>query len=191
MNKLICILLIVSAFISCNGGKTKSDSLKESVEKFKDTLGTLEIEEYIPKEYAEVTTDTLLSNGFSISIKTYTDMNRSVKFQYKVDATLTQIDNFRDWISEVKIKKDDVLIFNKKLDANFFLEQDKTIKDSLHKAINNKVWVNEDLLEKNYVYLVGGFIFPKSENVLYYDIKIDDKGNYSIKKMKNINYART
>ncbi|MBP0902308.1 hypothetical protein ACFSKN_01660 [Mariniflexile gromovii] len=186
MNKLIYMLLIVLAFISCNGGKTKKDTLKESVEKFKDTLGTLEIEEYIPKEYTEVKTDTLLSNGFSISIKTYTDMNRSVKFKYKVDATLTHIDHFRDWISEVKIKKNDVLIFNKKLDANFFLEQDKTLKDSLNKAINNKVWINEDFpLEKNHVYLLGGFIFPKAEKVLYYDIKIDSKGNYSIKEIED------
>lgn len=185
MNKLIYILLIIFAFISCNGGKTKNDTLKESVEKFKDTIGPLEIEEYIPKEYAEVKTDTLLSNGFSISIKTYTNMKRSVKFQYKVDKALTQIDNFRDWISEVKIKKNDVLIFDKKLDANFFLQEDKTIKDSLSKAINNKVWINEDFpLEKNHVYLVGGFIFPESENVLYYDIKIDSEGNYRIKKIE-------
>ena len=185
MNKLIYILLIVLAFTSCHGRKTKNDTLKESVEKFKDTIGALEIEEFIPKVYAEVKTDTLLSNGFSISIKTYTNMKRSVTVKYKVDKTLTQIDHFRDWISEVKIKKNNVLVFDKKLDAHFFLQADHTIKDSLDGAINNKVWINEDFSsEKNYVYLVGGFIFPKSENVLHYNIKIDDKGNYSIHKIE-------
>lgn len=185
MKNLLLLAFIIISIVSCNGNKTKHDTLKESVEKFKDSLGTLEVESFIPETYAEVKTDTILSNGFSISIKTYTDMNRFVTFKYQVDETLTHIDKFRDWISEVTIKKDNVLIFDKKLDANFFLAQDKSIKDSVSKAINNKVWMNEDFpLEKDYVYLVGGFIFPESEKVVYYDIKIDTKGNYSLKKIK-------
>lgn len=185
MKNLLLLTLIILSILSCNGNKTKHDTLKDSVEKFKDSLETLEVEAYIPENYSEVKTDTILSNGFTISIKTYTDMKRFVTFKYNVDETLTHIDKYRDWISEVKIKKDNVLIFDKILNANFFIEQDKTLIDSVSKAINNKVWVNEDLpLEKNYVYLLGGFIFPESEKVIYYDIKIDSKGSYSLKKLK-------
>ena len=68
----------------------------------------------------------------------------------------------------------------------FFLTYDKSISDSLPKAINNRVWINEDYpVDKNYVYLLGGFIFPESEEIIYYNIKIDSKGTYSLEKIKD------
>jgi len=185
MKHLLLLTFIIISIVSCHGNKTKQDTLKESVQKFKDSLGTLEVESFIPETYSEVKTDTILSNGISISIKTYTDMNRFVTFKYQVDKTLTHIDKFRDWISVVTIKKDNVLIFDKTLDANFFLEQDKTMADSVTKAINNKVWINEALsMQKDEVFLMGGFIFPESKNVVYYDIIVDSKGKYRLKKLK-------
>ncbi|CAH8286267.1 hypothetical protein EV196_106240 [Mariniflexile fucanivorans] len=186
MKNLILFCVIIFGLMSCNGGKTKKDTLKTSVEKFKDSIGVLEIEAFIPEEYSEVKTDTILSNGFSIRIKTYTDMNRFVTCQYKIDETLTHIDKFRDWISEVTIKKNDVVIFDKTLDANFFLAYDKMIADSLPKAINSRVLINEDYpVDKNYVYLLGGFILPESEEIIYYNIKIDSKGTCSLEKIKD------
>lgn len=184
---LVLLLVFVVSIVSCEGNKTKADALKESVSKFKDSLGILEITAFIPEQYAEVKTDTIFSNGFSVSIKTFTNMKRSVTYKYQVDNTLTHIDNFRDWVSEVEIKKNDKVIFNRVIDASFFLEKDKTIKDSLHKAINNKVWINEEFpLDNNYINLIGGFIYPDSEKVLYYDIKIDTQGKYTIKKIEDL-----
>ncbi len=187
MKKFVFIMLLLALCIfSCDGRKTKAESLKESVAKFKDSLGKLEITEYIPEKYVEVKTDTLLTNGFAISIKTYTNMKRVVTCKNQVDNTLTHINNYRDWVSEVTIKKNDKVIFDKVFDANFFLENDKTIGDSLHKAINNKVWIDDEFpLNKNYVNLVGGFIFPESKKTLYYDIKIDNEGKYSVQKIEN------
>ena len=187
MKKFVFIMLLLALYIlSCDGRKTKAESLKESVAKFKDSLGKLEITEYLPEKHVEVKTDTILTNGFSISIKTYTNMKRVVTCKNQVDNTLTYINNYRDWVSEVTIKKNDKVIFDRVFDANFFLENDKTIADSLHKAINNKVWIDDDFpLNKNYVNLVGGFIFPESKKTLYYDIKIDNEGKYSVQKIEN------
>ena len=183
---VLLMLLLVLSFLSCEGRKTKAESLKESVAKFKDSLGKLEITEYIPEKYVEVKTDSILTNGFSISIKTYTNMTRFITCKNQVDHTLTHVNNYRDWVSEVTIKKNDKVIFDKVFDANFFLENDKTIGDSLHKAINNKVWIDDDFpLDKNHVSLVGGFIFPESKKTLYYDIKIDNEGKYSVIKIEN------
>lgn len=185
MKKLLFFLLVtVISFISCDGRKTKVEILKESVTKFKDSLGTLEIVEYIPKEYTEAKTDTILSNGFSISIKTYTNMKKSVTIKHKID-TITYVEHHRDWISEVKIKKNKNLIFDKKIDKEFFLKNNIKISDYLSGAINTKVWIDEEAsIEKDSISLLTVFLNPEDDDFLIYRIKIGNRGNYSLKKLE-------
>jgi hypothetical protein len=185
MNKLLLFICVLGITIfGCDGRKTKADSLKESVTKFKDSLSTLEIAEYIPEKYAEVKTDTILSNGFSISIKTYTNMKKSVIIKHKID-TVTYVNHHRDWISEVKIKRKNKLIFDEKIDAEFFLKNNIKISDYLYKVINTRVWINEEAsTEKDSISLLTVFLNPEDDNFLIYSIKIGNEGIYSLKKLE-------
>uniref|UniRef100_UPI0040488998 hypothetical protein n=1 Tax=Mariniflexile sp. TaxID=1979402 RepID=UPI0040488998 len=186
MNKLVVLLFIlIVLFIGCDGRKTKSDLLKESVTKFKDSLGAIEIVEYIPEKYSEVKTDTILSNGFSISIKTYTNMKESVTSKHKIDS-VTYVEHHRNWISEVKIKKSDQQIFNEKIDKDFFLKNNIQIDDDLPDAINTKVWIDEEAsIEKDSISLLTVFLHLEDAHYLIYRIKIGTNGHYSLKQLEN------
>ena len=186
MNKLLFLILITTiALFSCEGRKSKADALKESVTKFKDSLGMLEIVEFIPEKYAEVKTDSILSNGFSISIKTYTNMKKSVIVEHKID-TITYINHHRDWVSEVKVKKRDKLIFDENINTEFFLKNNIKISDYLSKVINTRVWIEEkSLIEKDSISLLTVLLNPEDNNFLIYKIKIGNDGKYSLKKVEN------
>lgn len=185
MNKLIFVMLISAITIfSCDGRKTKTDSLKESVNKFKDSLGALEITEYVPEKYAEVKTDTILSNGYSIRIKTYTDMKKSVITKRKMDS-ITHVEHHRDWISEVKIMKNDKVIFDEKINNDFFLKNDIRISDFFKDAINTRVWIDQkESIEKDSLSLLTVFLNPENANFLIYRIKIEKEGHYSLQKLE-------
>lgn len=186
MNKLLFLVLITTITIfSCEGRKSKADALKESVTKFKDSLATLEIVEFIPEKYAEVKTDSILSNGFSISIKTYTNMKKSVIVEHEMD-TITNINHHRDWVSEVKVKKRDKLIFDENINTEFFLKNNINISDYLSKGINTRVWIEENpSMEKDSITLLTVFLNPEDNNFIIYKIKIGNDGKYSLKKLED------
>jgi hypothetical protein len=178
-------VLSIFIFLSCDGRKTKSESLKESITQFKDSIGLLEITKFTPEEYTEVKTDTILDNNFSISIRTYTDMEKSIITKYKID-TITFIEHHRNWISEVKVKIRDKQIFNRKLDKEFFLENSIDIDDYVPESINTGVWVDKDEYTKqNSISLLTVFLNPESDNYIIYRIKIGDQGNYIIEKLED------
>ncbi|WP_111307188.1 hypothetical protein [Confluentibacter sediminis] len=186
MKKLVFLfLLIIISLISCDGRKNKGEALKLSVEKFKDTLEPIEITKYIPEVYSEIETDSILSNGFSIHLKTYANMNESVSKKYKVD-TITHIDIHRDWISEVKIKKDNVLIFNEIIDKDFFIKHAKNIDKNLSESINTRIWIDEETsIEKDYINLFAGYTYPNNNESVIFKLKVDNQGHYLIEKLNS------
>ena len=186
MNKLLFLVLVTTITIfSCEGRKSKADALKESVTIFKDSLGTLEVIEYIPEKYAEVKTDSILGTGFSISIKTYTNMKKSVIVEHEMD-TITYINYHRDWVSEVKIKKRDKLIFDENINTEFFLKNNIKISDYLSKVINTKVWIEEkSMIEKDSISLLTVFLNPEDDDFIIYKIKIGNEGKYTLKKLED------
>ena len=60
-NILIVLILVCVGFVSCDGRKSRSESLKKSVAEFNEKQSDVVIVSYYPKEYTEVVTDTLIS----------------------------------------------------------------------------------------------------------------------------------
>ncbi|AXP82603.1 hypothetical protein CJ739_3541 [Mariniflexile rhizosphaerae] len=180
MNKLIYILVIILAFVSCNGGKTKKDALKTSVEKFKDSIGTLEIEKYIPEAYSETITDTILSNGFKVKIKTFTDMEHSVLNMFKQD-TIVYKHYYRDAIAEITIFKNDIQIVSQKIDKSFFLKRDNELKDYFEIANLSGVWLNEkESLDKDKISIFIMFCKPETDYYYLNEMIVDGNGEVFI-----------
>lgn len=110
MKTTICILLLLLiGFSSCDGRKTKNQSLSESIEEFKKSA-TIEIDIYKPENFVERKIDTLLSNGYHVTIKTYTDMYNSVLFT-KIKDTINYQTFYRNYEFDILVEKDDQLIF--------------------------------------------------------------------------------
>lgn len=165
-------------FLSCNGKDKAILSPQESL-KQKELLDSFsENIKYIPEDYAEVVTDTILSNGFRVHIKTFTDMEKSIINTFKTNKILIK-HYYREIVSEVVVYKNDKQIFNKKID-NLFLSAHGT------QFLNNEILVDElKSITTNKLHLIASQCIPQSNNCPSFNIIIDQKGNYEIKKIEN------
>ncbi|WP_308992816.1 hypothetical protein QLS71_015860 [Mariniflexile litorale] len=184
MNKLIYFLLIVFVFLSCTGGKTKKDSLKTSVEKFKDSIGVLEIVKYFPETYSETITDTVLSNGFKVKIKTYANMNSSVINTFEAD-TIVYKHFYRDYISEITVFKNDNKILSESIDKPFFLKHNNELKEYFEIAILSGVWINDNeelTKDKTSIYIM--YTQPETDNYYLSEMIINSDGTFLINEIE-------
>jgi hypothetical protein len=189
MNKLLPILLLLSIiFIGCDG-RERAKQTNVEVLKAHDLLDSFSKHtEYIPKDYTEVVTDTILSNGFKVKVKTYSDMNSSVLQSFEENAIKHNL-HYREFVSEVSVFKDDQLVFNETINDSFLKEHIPNI-NGLETSINKGIAVNEEKsLETNSIHLAISNCKPDNiKNCPSYYIIIDEKGHF---KIKNTDHAWT
>ncbi len=127
---LFVLCFFVLCFAACDGRdrlhQTPQETLQES--KLLDSFSTKTV--YIPATYTEIKTDTILSNGFRIKIKTYSDLENNLVDTVKKDTILNQT-YYREFISEVTVFKDEKEVFNKAIDKTFFTKQKDSLKSDL------------------------------------------------------------
>ncbi|MDO7173602.1 hypothetical protein [Mariniflexile sp. AS56] len=184
MNKLLAILLISLAVLNCNGGKTKKDTLKTSVEKFKDSIGALEIVKNFPETYSETLTDTILSNGFKVKIKTYANMESSVLNRFKVD-TITHKHFYRDFISEITVYKNDEKILSESINKTFSLKYNNELKDYFEIATLAGVWINDNealTADQASIYIM--YTQPETDNYYLSEMIINSDGTFVVQDIE-------
>lgn len=149
---------------------------------------------YIPEEYAEVVTDTTLSNGFMVHIKTYTDMTSGIVIDSVVkNDSITSKTIKRDLISEVTVYKDGKEILSKTINKSLFLDEYENHKNTLKDMTLENVWVNQFIIEdqnvvqieidyhrrpnvlkeypEEYFLYYGLIVYPNGENrILHFEI---------------------
>ena len=114
-NTLILSLLVIVLISSCDGRDKAFRSAQNDLIENKVLDTFTENVNYYPKSYTEIVTDTILSNGYNIHIKFYSDMNNTLIVNEK-DAT-----HYRDFIVDVKITKETKEIFNDTIYKSFLL----------------------------------------------------------------------
>ena len=190
INKLIVLTLgVVLVLLACNGGKTKRDALNESISKFKDSIEPIEIVEYIPKEYSEVVTDTILSNGFIVKIKSFTNMNESVLYTFTSN-TENSNHYFRKIDSEIIVYKNEKEIFSEVFNKEFLLRHFPDI-DNLEDFITSEIYIDQlESIQTNKLVLIASQCIPtQNDTCPIYKIVIDAVGQYNTSKIYN--HART
>jgi hypothetical protein len=181
---LLILLTGTMIFSSCDRRTTKRDALKASVAKFKSNIKSPHVAEYFPKSYAEVQTDTILSNGYRVSIKNFTNMNKLVALPKSVK--INETTQFRQIDSEITVYKNDKLIF-KNVFSNVFSEHFNKEKISLQDYLNNGISIDEMAsLSQNKVVLITANTIPKNNQGTYYKLSIDEQGNSNIKKIEDV-----
>ncbi|WP_417557591.1 hypothetical protein [Mesoflavibacter zeaxanthinifaciens] len=183
MNKFTVLLLgIIITLISCDArdkiNRSPKDILKEKnlLESFSERVS------YFPKEYAEVKTDTILSNGYHVNVKTFTDMKSSYLRQFKHDSINYKY-HYRDYKAQV-VARQNKIIFNDVIDKQYILRHDKTVSYYMETSILKSVWVNqEESLNQNKLVLNILFTQPKSNTEKLFELVIDNKGD---KKLINL-----
>lgn len=181
---LLCIGCI--GFISCDRRATKQDALKESIKTFRNADSALKNIKVFPETYAEVENDTILSNGYRVKIKNFTNMHKLVELP--IATTFDDTQYFRQIDSEITVYKDNKLIF-KDVISNEFSERFNLEKIDVKQYLNNGISVDElASLEMNKVVLITSNTVPKNSQSTYYKMIIDAHGNSNFKEIEN---ART
>lgn len=131
MNKLIySIFVIFVVLMSCDGRdrvhKTNEEVLTENklLDSFSENIT------YLPENYIEKATDSILNNGYRVRVKFYSDMLKSVLVEEQKDVIITKTYH-RELVTDVEIYKNSTQIFKDTLNTNFLLNKGLfTITDS-------------------------------------------------------------
>ena len=194
MRNLFGILLIILLGItsSCEGRITKKQALAEDIEEFKKTV-SVQLEIFEPESYTEHRVDTILSNGFRVKIKAYTDMHHSVLFT-KIKDTINYQTHYRNFKFDIIVEKDNKVIYDKSFDkqkANkAFKFNPNLVKGSeLYNfdklAILNAIQVDDDPNYANMVAIDVMYVIPETDKVSYHKILIDNKGKANFIQTEN------
>jgi len=115
---------------------------------------------YLPKDYSEFESDTILNNGLEIKIKIFTDMTRSVLQESTLDM-VTHKTYYRERIAEVSVSNSEQVLFSESIDKSFFnkhlFSQNNVLKDTVLKdfsiepyyASSNRLTINFDYYYPN------------------------------------------
>ncbi|EDP70042.1 hypothetical protein FBALC1_10932 [Flavobacteriales bacterium ALC-1] len=182
------LLILVIGFTSCEGRKTQNQALSESIEEFKKNV-SLEVDIYKPEIYVEREVDTLLSNGYRVKIKAYSDMDNNVLFT-KIKDTINYQTHYRNYKFSVSVLKDNILIYNESFDKqrvniDFGYKTNLSSESPLH-SFNNlgvlkSIQINEDPTYKNKVVIDILHVIPESDRYASHSLFIDRKGSSNIK----------
>ncbi|NRD22519.1 hypothetical protein HNV10_04660 [Winogradskyella litoriviva] len=188
MKHLFLILVLSSIiFASCEGKKTQSEALLDSIEDFKKTVN-LESNVYIPETYIEHEVDTIMSNGYHVKIKTYSDMSNAVRFS-KIKDTINYQTYYRNFKFDISVAKDDKEIYNESFDKQkinkvFNYKTDLEYNSDLYNfdklAILKAINVNDDPSYINMVLIDIMYAIPESNRLASHKLFINDKGKLNI-----------
>ncbi|WP_178988759.1 hypothetical protein [Winogradskyella schleiferi] len=187
MKHLLGLLLLLTAFTSCEGRKTQRQALSESIEEFKKAVN-IETIVYIPETYIEQDVDTLMSNGFRVKIKTYADMSNAVRFS-NIKDTINYQTYYRNFKFDINVTKDDKVIYNKsfnkkkvnkafKYKGNLVSGSDLYNFDTL--AVLKSIQVNDDPSYTNMVLIDIMYAIPETDRFASHRLFIDEKGKSHI-----------
>ncbi len=187
MNKFTVLILgIIITLISCDArdriNRTPKEILKEKnlLESFSERVS------YFPQEYSEVKTDTILSNGYHVNVKTFTDMESSYLKQFKHDSINYKY-HYRDFKAEIVASLNSV-IFHDVIDKQYVLKHDKTVSYYMETSILKSVWVNqEESLNQNKLVLNILFTQPKTNTEKIFELVIDNTGDKKLINLTDLN----
>jgi len=177
---LVFVVVIVLMFIGCDGRNKANKSNQEVLKEHNLYKSFSENIKFIPETYSETTIDTILSNGFSVKIKTYTDMNASFLSEFSKD-TIHHKNYYRDIKSAINISKNNSIITSKLITKDFFSGYNETISNDIENKIIQGIWLNQYAsLIKNKVIFNVVFSMPNSKDYSCYTLTFFDNGEYLI-----------
>lgn len=187
MNKFTALILgIIICLLSCDGReKVKRKPIETLKEKnMIESFSTRE--SYYPKTYSEVKTDTILSNGYTVKVNTFTDMRSSYLKQFKHDAINYKY-HYRDFKAEI-VASHNSIIFNDVIDKDYILKHDKSVAYFLKSSILKSVWVNQEQTVKQDKLVVNIlFTQPNSNTNKMFELVIEPNGQYKLINISDLN----
>ena len=178
-NTIGLLMLLVIGFTSCEGRKTSKQALSESVTKFKSN-NTIISENYVPKVYREVSTDTILSNGFRV----FTNINNNVINTIKKDSITEKILH-RDIESLIIVEFENKVVFEKTISKQFIVNSLTNLKTNLTRSILKGTWINEDITTRdNSIHIDIQYCSVSNNECQNFNLIVDTSGSYNLNSTK-------
>ncbi|MDT0558887.1 hypothetical protein RM697_09520 [Ichthyenterobacterium sp. W332] len=171
------MLVITSIVIfNCEGRKTQSQALKESLEAYK--IKTIVTEDtYVPELYSEVKIDSTLTNGFYVSVKNYTNMHQAYTISKRKNNILTYT-HFRSWISDLKVTFNNQDIVNTLIDDDFIDNITNTHEYSSFRYSHLEVL--QEKTASDSIRLNVYALKPQTKDFLVYELEILSNGTIKL-----------
>ena len=185
------LVILVMGFTSCEGRKTSNQALSESIEEFRKNA-TFEVDIFIPETYIEKEVDTVLSNGYRVHIKTFTDFENSVRFS-KIKDTVNYQTHYRNFKFEISVIKNNKLIYNesfnkirvnKDFNYNNPIDAGSILYNFDKLAVLKSIQVNDDPSLRNTVGIDILFAIPESDRYAAHTLFIDENGLSNIEQVE-------
>lgn len=180
----ICICTIT---LSCKGRMSKSEALKESLAEF-NTVNNITTRIYHPLDYSEKTVDTLMSNGYHVVLKTYTDLDNSIVKSIKKNE-ISENHHFRIIEGNIRVKLKKKVLLDVVINRDFINHQ-LDILDSDWKDYNlSDVWINQSAsLDNNLLAIQIEFYSVLTEMNRRFNLQINDVGETYLREIDKTNY---
>ncbi|WP_411768716.1 hypothetical protein [Winogradskyella sp. A3E31] len=176
MSKLrnIGLFLFIAAIVLTifDGRMSSKNALDKSISEFNAKVELTNVT-YIPEYYTERITDTILSNGYKVKIKTTTDMLSHIEVETNQDNTINK-EIYRQHIVEIELQHEKTGTVRHILDQNM-------VSNSLDNLVLRAAYINEEasLFEEG-IHLNLHFLNPNSKKENIFNMIIDNNGNYKI-----------
>jgi len=179
MNKLIVLILLCIALVNCDGRdrvfKTTEEALIENklLDSFSESI------KYFPEHYSETETDTILSNGFKVKIKTITDMENNYLDEFKQDS-ITHKHYYRDLKSIITITHNKV-VFEEQIDKDFILNLDSEFESLAKESVLSNVWLDQEKSLSNSNSTINIlYCKPETDWCTFFRLIVDKDGQFSL-----------
>ena len=174
-------VLIIITFISCDGIDRKHKSNEEVLKENKLLDSFTENIKYIPEAYTEVNTDTILSNGFRVKIKTYTEMQDNVFNEFTIDSIRYKF-YYRNYTGKLDVFYNNKSILKETINKSYLNKSND--KDFWDDAIMGGIYLNELISTKKEVYISVLYCIPESETCKEFNIIVDKEGNTTLEELE-------
>lgn len=178
---------MVLGFTCCEGRKTSHQALSKSIEEFKKNV-TLETHVYIPETYMEHELDSTLSSGFRIKIKTYSDMEHSVRFS-KIKDTVNYQTHYRNFKFDIHIEKEGQLIYKEsfdklKVNKTFGYRDDFSSASPFYNfstlAVLKSISLDDENSSNNEVHINLIYAIPETDKSAIHILSISEDGSSNV-----------
>lgn len=176
------LAIIVTLCFSCDGRDTVHKSHTEILKDNKLLDSFSQHTTYIPEHYTERTVDTVLSSGFTIKIKSYTQMESAYLISEKKDS-LNYKTYYRNSLANVVVSRNTKKLFNDTISKTFISSYTKTPLNTLDQYILTSVWLDDkDLPNPEHLKLHIEYCKPEHKACLTYLLTITTAGTFTLEK---------
>ncbi|WP_066217974.1 hypothetical protein [Formosa haliotis] len=188
LNRILSVIILTIATLlsSCDGSSKMHKNPKQILAEKNMLSSFSERIVYLPETYTETITDTLLSTGFKIHIKTYTDMNSNIS-KTEIKDSLNIKTFYRNVLADISVENEQNTVFKQTLSKSFINKNIEGASEWLKPFILKSIWLDDKHIATNSS-IVLNILYAEPENQTQhktFQLIISKTGEYQISEINS------